>query len=151
MEYITLEEFARHYNLKPATIKKNIERIPGVEYVDRKYRVLEGTRYFYVSRSEIKTQSDQIFVILKALDNRRFVDEEILNCTKNEFNNLLNQLQKEGLIEENSSQNQYGANGYSLTLKGIEYSKMEKRQFMKYITEIAGTFLGAVINQNIPK
>lgn len=144
---MTLDEFSNIYSKQPSTVKKNMERIPGIEYVNREYIVIEGTRYFYTVRSHINNNFDRIYEILKALNKNQYVDSKMLRCSEEDFNYLLKQLQERNLIEQNHCQNQYGANGYNITISGMEYANMEKTKALKTFTEITGTFVGAVISQ----
>ena len=122
-EYWTLERFAKRSDVKPETVKKRIKDIPGVEYVDRKYRVVPGTRY-PMKKSRIgktKTAGNQCISVLKALDSKRYIDGSYLNVGEEEFSDILDMLKDNGFIKSNESLNQYGSNGYDITLAGCDY------------------------------
>ena len=149
MAYMTIEEFSRAYNIQVSTVKKNLEKIPGVEYVDLKWRVLEGTRYFYSVRSKIQNNFDRIILILKALNNNQFIDYTMLNCSKHDFDQLITQLAESKLIVKNNSQNTYGTNSFSITRTGMEYVQYSKEKTVKLLTELLGRFIGSVTSQFI--
>lgn len=149
MAYMTIEEFSRAYNIQVSTVKKNVEKIPGVEYVDLKWRVLEGTRYFYSVRSKIQNNFDRIILILKALNNNQFIDYTMLNCSKHDFDQLITQLAESKLIVKNNSQNTYGTNSFSITRTGMEYVQYSKEKTVKLLTELLGRFIGSVTSQFI--
>ena len=122
-EYWTLEQFAERSNVKPETVKRRIKDIPGVEYVDRKYRVIPGTRY-PMKKSRIgkaKTAGNRCVSILKALDSGCYIDGSYFDIGEEEFSNILDMLEDNGLIKPNESLNQYGSNGYDITLVGHDY------------------------------
>lgn len=144
---MTIDEFSKNCGVKITTVKKNMERIPGVEYINREYRIMEGTRYFYTNRSKSLENSDRLYMILKALNKNLYIDSEILKCSEKYFNDLLEQLVEAKLIEKNNSQNKYGSNGFNITISGIVYAEMEKTKALKSLAEIFGTFVGAVVAQ----
>ncbi len=148
-KFMTLEQFAENYGVKISTVKSNIERIPGLEYVNREYRIIEGTRYFYTVRSAVKDNSVRLCLILKALNKNQYVDAEILKCSESDFNNLLSQLEEQNLIKKNNSKNKYGTNGFNITILGTEYIQQKKWKVIKSIAESVGTGIGAFVAQQM--
>lgn len=144
---MTLNEFSKIYGVKEATVKKNMEKIPGVEYVNREYRIIDGTRYFYSTQTKINDNFDRLLLILKALNKNKYIDNQMLKCTENDFKYLLEQLVNKKLIEENNSQNRYGTNGYNITITGMEYANKEKRAALKDFARIFGTFVGSACKE----
>ncbi len=129
-EYWTLEQFAERSNVKPETVKRRIKDIPGVEYVDRKYRVIPGTRYPMKKNciGRAKTAGNQCVSILKALNLRCYIDGSYLDIGEKDFSDILAMLKDNDFIKPNESLNQYGSNGYDITLAGCDYLKDTKHK-----------------------
>ena len=68
------------------------------------------------------------YLILKSTAIPRFIDHYFLGVTEKEFDKTLNDLVKAGLIWKDSLTNIYGANQYSLTMKGEEALVKQKRE-----------------------
>jgi len=145
-KYITIEEFINQSGLKQETIYKNRNNIPGLKYIDGNYEILEGTRFpFNTRNNKIKNSEDRRYLILKAIGEFRYIDEEKLHISRREFEKMITQLKQARLISENGSHNHYGTNGYSLEMKAEELLSMKKKNAERMVTELIAQFLADVV------
>lgn len=152
IEYIEFEEFVNNSNVKEVTIKKNYKRIPGLSKTQKGFTVISGTRYPYNLRNaKLKDSSSKRYVLLKAISNYRYISHKELKLEQKQFEDMLKELLSAGLIQENNLSNSYGANAYDCTPKGEEIisaqEKSAKRELLKAVASITGTFAGSVLSQ----
>lgn len=119
---ITIEEFVQIAGVKKETIYKNRNKIPGLTYRNGEYEILSGTRYpFSVRRFKIKSIDEKRYVLLKAINKTQYIDHIALELYEEEFNALLDELQRADLIMRTNTENEYGANAYITTINGSEF------------------------------
>lgn len=149
-KYISLEDFHNISNISLNTIKKNIERIPGIEKEKESFKVLRGTRYpANMRRFKSNEFARKRYQLLKAICEDRYVDEVMLRCDKLQFEDFIKELLKEGYIKQNCLYNDYGANRYDSTPKGDDAFNTIKakraRQHFLSIAETTGVFCGTAV------
>ncbi len=132
-------------------ILKRIKDFPGIEFVDGEYRVVYGTRYPMARRDRIQGIDDRRRVLLKAIDQNKYIDATVLGIYQGEFEAILGDLISANLIYENDSDNYYGANKYS-SRSGVTMLLKKRRreanaELARAVATITGTFAGAVISQ----
>lgn len=141
-KYVSLEKFLNVSQVSENTIRKRYKDIPGIKYENGKFEILEGTRFpFNIRHNALKTDENRLLVLLKAIDQRKYIDASILRVYQSDFEELLWTLLMGHLIKPNGSANRYGANAYSITEKGIEYRKKKGRERAEW----AATVIGKVI------
>ena len=149
--YVTLEDFLRISGIKKSTFLKRYENIPGVERINEEFKIIEGTRLPYnLRRNKLKTTDDQRYVLLKAINENKYIDSNLLRTHPKEFENLLRDLLRIGFIERNGINNPYGANGYRTTIKGGDHLKKTKRETIRYISTLLAECAGKFAKQFIP-
>lgn len=140
---MSIAEFLNIYGIKETTVKKRINDIPGLEYCNGEYRIIEGTRYPYnIGRSKLKDQEDKIYILLKATSENKYIDHNKLKLQKRQFTRLLTELEHKNLIEKNGINNPYGANAYDITYEGTNVLRLSKNVALKLLSELAGRFVG---------
>ena len=140
---MTIEEFLIISDVKESTIHKRKKEIPGLTYINGEYKIIDGTRYPYnLGNSKLKEQEDKILALLKATSRNRYIDHKMLKLQKKQFERLLNELERNGYIEENGTNNPFGANAYDLTFKGAELVQLSRNKALRTLSEIAGRFAG---------
>lgn len=153
--YISLNEFANTVNRKPKTILRRKNDIPVIEKFGNDWYALSGTRYpCKVKRFKINNDWDKRYVLLKAIDGRKYIDGKMLHIYPNEFDMMIRDFVIAGIIEENHNGNTYGANGYSCTGKGAEIIKKSKTTIIKVIkalleegANLIGNFIGVALSR----
>lgn len=149
LNYITLDEFANQYGKKPATIRKRADEIPGLVYTKDGYLVLRGTRYpCNIANYRIDSNAKRRYLLLKAIDANKYISCTELSMDEEEFEQLLLQSVKFGLIEKRNLPNQAGANGYICTPDGENFllthaPSYDKKKWEKFET-YAPLLLGLV-------
>ena len=142
--YKTIEEFASDNHVSVATVKKRYKEIPGIILVGLDdYLVSPGTRYpFNMRGHRIDNNNDRIFVLLKAINQERYISEKELRTPTYNFQTMLFELSRDGYIELNGYGNNFGANAYKCTKEGREfYAKLESQKRDKrnaQITQLLG-------------
>ena len=143
-DYITLDDFVPIAHVKRETIIKRYKDIPGVEKMQDGFRVLKGTRYPFPSgRFNITNAEDRYYVLLRALDEYRYIDSAMLGIYEESFKQMLSKLLAAGLIENNTTGNPFGANSYDITLRGRETIKKKKAETIKGILHAISNALGS--------
>lgn len=138
-KYVSLEDFLNVNQVSKKTVQKRYKDIPGIKYKNGKFEILEGTRFpFNIRHNALKTDGDRLLVLLKAIDQTKYIDASILRVYQKDFEELLRTLLYEGLIRPYDSANHYGANAYKITEKGIEYRKKKKREWVEWVATIIG-------------
>ena len=115
--YITIEEFSKMYNIKVSTIKKRINEIHLAKKIDGEWYILKGTRYPYRKSKKIKKEKMYI-TVLKAIEERKYIDENYFKIYKEDFNGILSILEENKYIKKINTLNNYGANNYITTMLG---------------------------------
>lgn len=154
-KYISLNEFAQLVEKKPKTILRRKKDIPVIEKFGNEWYVLSGTRYpCKVNSFKVKDNYDKRYVLIKAIDNNKYINSKMLQIYPNEFDLMLRDFVNAGLIEENYNGNTYGANGYSCTDKGAEIIKKSKTTVIKVIkalleegARVVGIVAGEVLSR----
>ena len=89
-KYISLEDFHNISNISLNTIKRNVERIPGIEKEKESFRVLRGTRYpANMRRFKSNEFARKRYQLLKAICEDRYVDEVMLRCDELQFEDFI--------------------------------------------------------------
>ncbi len=110
------------------------------------YMILEDARYpFRIKCLNVKNAEDARYYILKAMNEYRYIDNEILGISPSSFDFIVEELISNKLIKKNKSGNTYGLNGYDITGKGSEVFRENKQNTIKEIALILGAYSGAVI------
>ena len=151
-QYISLEQFSKLIGKTESTIKRRRTEIPGVEYVDGVWEVLEGTRFPFKIRScSITDDEDRRRVLLSAISTYRYIDAKMLGVYPKTFENYLGDLLQANLIRENGSPNRYGANYYDCTPEGSKIAKLNKEgarsKLANLVSSCIGTFSGAIYSE----
>ena len=152
---MTVSEMANISDIKEKQVRKRWRDIPGATIENGVITFPEGSRYPYPKRKRNFQKRGQIKrykLILEATEAQRFVDHTYLQMTENSFQDILNDLVRAELLEENGSQNPYGANKYKVTsgYAELEYNNMIKslEDFAKIttpiVTSLAGITIGAL-------
>ena len=150
--YIEFDEFVNNSGFKESTIKRNYKQIPGLQKTKNGFRVLSGTRYPYnLGNTKIEDSASKRYVLLKAISNYKYISHKELRIEYSQFETMLKELISAGLIQRNNLSNTYGANAYDCTPLGDELishkDKKSRRELLKIIADVAGTFTGAVVSQ----
>lgn len=115
---MTLSEFAKRSGKSESTIRRNWRKIPGADKVNGEIYFPVGSRYpFDMHRYRNLNTAKRYDIILKATNNNMYIDEDMLNVSKNEFDFLLQQLLSKGFLDKYESNNSHGANEYLCTMK----------------------------------
>ena len=110
-DYISIEEFSEMYNVKVNTVRKRINEIYGAQKIDNSWYILKGSRYPYKKNNRIK--KNKIYLtILKAIEERKYIDEKFFKIYKEDFNGLLKCLEDAKYIKRIETLSNYGANNY---------------------------------------
>lgn len=152
VSYIKFDEFVNNSGFKETTIKRKYKQIPGLIKNGKEFRVISGTRYPYRLRNKkIEDSSSKRYVLLKAISQYKYISHKELRIEHPQFETMLKELISAGLIQKNNLSNTYGANAYDCTPLGDELinhkEKKARRELLKIIAEVAGTFTGAVVSQ----
>ena len=102
-----------------------------------------------VRKKKNRTQNDNMFDFIKALNMRRYVDNVILGCSAEDYQDLVRVLLEGGIIEEgNAPYDGKWNTGYSLTMRGLKYASLHKIDALKVLrTVAAGMTEGAIRSQ----
>ena len=120
-QYVSKEEFLKKYAISEKTFNNRINDIPGVIHKNDETLIVYGTRYpFNLRNAKLKDAASNYYIILKAINSYRYIDEKMLKIYRNDFVVLLRELIKANLITNNHSPNTYGANSYNTTKLGME-------------------------------
>lgn len=132
-----LNDFCNQYKIKPETVKKRLNEIPGYSKVDGKITFEEGTRYPTRKNKSVKTTQDKYYAILHATNKNQYIDHTYIHVTESRFNILLGELLKNGLLIRNETNNKYGANSYDISYKTAEkFSQNKKSLIMALINQV---------------
>lgn len=151
-EKISIEQFIEQTGYKRKTIIKNKDKIPGLKYIDGEFIIKKGTRYPYnIGANKLEDSEDRRYCLLDAINKYKYIDYRILRFDQKQFKKMLEDFLNAGLIEENHLGNNFGANAYDCTNKGIAVMKQHRNEAIKDITDIiasaTGHFTGAVISE----
>ena len=148
---MTVEELASISGLKEKTIRKNILKVKGARFSDNgRVFIPEGSRYPYsLHRYKLDSIDKRRIALLDATNRFRFVDHNDLKMSKKSFVTMLNELLDQGFLQENGSNNLFGANRYDTTLLYQQNKAEIKKMNLNTITSAAGHFLGAIINETL--
>lgn len=135
-DYISIEEFSKMYGIKVRTLKMRINEIHIAEKFDNEWFILKGSRYPY--RKSKRVKKDKIFVtILKAIEEKKYIDEKYFNIYKEDFYGILKNLEEEKYIKKIETLNNYGANNYIITISG---SKVIRKKNISFNININNNF-----------
>lgn len=127
-EFITIEEFSKMYDVKVSTVKKRINEIYIAKKINNEWFILKGTRYPY--RKIRKIKKDKVYItILKAIEERKYIDEKYFKIYKEDFYGILKILEDEKYIKKVKTLNNYGANKYITTMLGSKVIKEKNISF----------------------
>ena len=142
---MTIEEVARNSNVKVKTVKNKIESIKGIT-VD----IIPGTRYPYnLGSTSLKTREDKEVALMTATCRSRYIDNEMLNMEQESFACLISELCTKGLLQENGTNNPYGANAYDVTIDAGSFLRAKKQEKINMIASAVGSIFGAYMKQNM--
>jgi hypothetical protein len=145
--YLKIEEFAKMYGVKSETVIRRRNDIPGIEKIDNEWYALEGTRYpLKIKAFKIVSDYDRYYVLLRAIDEHKYISCEMLGIYQNEFDYMITCLLRLKYIYQNDSANSYGANRYTCTYDGTKVLKLEKRKVVKIIAEGLAKIVKIVVN-----
>ena len=150
VRYISMEEFAKKVGVKEETVKKRYQEIPGITKEGNTFTILSGTRYPCDKRRiKPKDSGDRRYLLLRTISDYRYISHEHLMLEEKQFNDMLEEFLKAGLIKKNGLCNSFGANAYDCTAKGDDLLKKQKKEVIHELTilcaEALGTFTGAMI------
>lgn len=151
LNLIPIDQFAEISHVTVNTVKRNYRKIPGITKENGQFRILSGTRYPYpIGKCKIDSSAEKRYILLKAISEYRYVDCYALRIEQPQFINMLRDLIKAGLIEQNNLSNHYGANAYDCTELGAQIAERNKKQAIRemanLVAEVAGHFAGGVIS-----
>lgn len=149
---VSMDEFLAMAGVKLSTVRKNIDKIPGLDYKNGEFLILNGTRYpFNLRGYKLKNSADRRYVLLKAISEYKYIDSLKLGVYQEQFKSLLKELLEAKLICENGLPNHFGANAYDCTRMGDEVLRLEKSECIHKISELIssplGHFVGAIISK----
>lgn len=143
VRYISMEEFAKKVGVKEETVKKRYQEIPGITKEGNTFTVLSGTRYPCDKRRiKPKNSSDRRYLLLRTISDYRYISHEHLMFEEKQFNDMLTEFLRAGLIKKNGLCNSYGANAYDCTAKGDEILMQKKEEAIKQIVLLTSEALG---------
>lgn len=137
---MNIKDFARLSGVKESTIRARINDIKGHYYEDGEILFTEGSRYPFANRLKVKDSKDRYYAVLLATSRNKYIDEKRLNISRKSFNVIIDELIKAGLLVDNGTNNEYGANAYDLSfncVQEIDFSK-SKKQVIIEISKILG-------------
>lgn len=145
---MTLSEFAKRSGKSESTIRRNWRKIPGADKVNGEIYFPVGSRYpFDVHRYKNLNMEKCYDIILTATNKKMYIDEDMLNISKNEFDFLLQQLLSNGYLDKYESNNSHGANEYLCTMKyKIEIYDKRADTRISRILQILPTLIPASVN-----
>lgn len=142
---MTIPELAARSNLSEKYVKSRIGTVPGVEAIDGSYIIPEGTRFpFDISRYKKFTFGNCRYIIVKATDEKRYIDADMLRLSQGEFAALIKELVETNYIRAIQTENTLGANGYISTAKYDEIKQQRREQIIRIITEAVNAVSTAV-------
>ena len=99
---MTVKELSDISGINEKTIIKNYKKIPGMQYLDNKWILPDGSRYPYnLRRNQLKNIEDRVCCLLKATADFKYVDHKMLKMPKEPFDRVLKDLVEYGVLEEN--------------------------------------------------
>lgn len=146
-----IEILAEKGNVSTKQVKKRWKEIGGVTRIKGVLCIPEGTRYPMKKPRKIDTHEEKLYALLKAIDNERYINEDMLMTSKESFNTLIHELLELKWIQYNGSNNEYGANRFDSTLLGSRIAREKKSAALKEIISAfsgaLGHFVGGVISE----
>lgn len=142
---MTLQELSERSGVSENAILHNLLRIEGARLVDGVLSFSENTRYPCKKGLRIKDPVDKYFAVLYAIGNEKHIDQNYLMVPTDMFMGILEDLERVEYICPIVEGKHNGANGYRITLYGAEKLKENKREVLKDLALLAGTFTGAAI------
>lgn len=145
---MTLKQLADHFSVTERTIRKRLLDIKGIVISNGDITVPVGTRYPYnLRRSNIKSRDGKRRALLEATDTDKFIDHEMLKMDKISFESMLKELVEEGLLIQRNSDNSFGANMYDTSMYYPDFKREQSLIKKKDKAVVAGSFVGATVNQ----
>ena len=137
---MTPSEYSRAYGYSRSSVMRWLQGglIDGARKGDLLWHIPEGARPRYQPRKKAnRTQRDNMFDLVRALDRRLYVDARTLGCSDADFRDLLKTLRDAGVIEESDvPADGRWHTGYRLTERGISYAALPKRDFVRNILQL---------------
>lgn len=144
--YITIDEYVKTTSISKKTIVKNRKYIKKVIEIRNQHLILEEARYPYRLKClNVKNAEDARYHILKAMNEYRYIDNELLGISRSSFDFIVEELLTNKLIKKNKSGNMYGLNGYDITGKGTEVFCENKQKTIRTIAQALGSYSGAFV------
>lgn len=149
---MTLSEYSEKYGYARSSVKSWLRDglIEGAEKMGLLWYIPAGARPRYkVRKKNNRTQNDNMFDFIRALNMRRYVDNVILGCSAEDYQDLVRILLEAGIIEKgNAPYDGKWNTGYSLTMRGLKYASLHKVDALKVLrTVAAGATEGAIRSQ----
>lgn len=139
---MTVEELSNICNVKCETIQRNISSIPGYRYEDGS--IPNGSRWKYnIRNSKLRNTNDRRYHLLKATDEYKFIDHNMLRMSRDSFNTMIDELVQYGLLTENGTDNYFGANRYDTTMEYSRIKSDRKKSMIQNIAMFIGTAAGS--------
>ena len=145
---MTIEALARSGKASEKQVYRRWKEIGGVTKENGVLVIPDGTRYPIRRPRKIDTYQEKLYFLLKAINTYRYIDEKMLLIPKNSFDVLIKELLSFGWIQENGTNNEFGANKYDATYSGSVVARKKKYAAIKDISEavasVAGHFAGGI-------
>ena len=133
---MTLEEFSLMSGISVNQIKKRYREIGGITKDEEGYHIPNGTRYPIRRPTHIESRNEKVYLVLKAIFLYKYIDAVMLRIPHESFELILEEMKTIGWIQENKTNNPFGANRFDTTLLGGEIIQKKKTEALR---EIAGT------------
>lgn len=151
----TLKLFAEQYRVKENTVRQRIQKGDIYGYIKKdngEIFFLESARYPYKKPRRLKNTKQQGYHILKATFENKYIDSIILGMNKPDFDTRVKEFIKQGLLQENMSNDPNGLNAYMLTQEAEELCcNHTKEEIEDFIGKLLGTSVEAITKAYIDK
>lgn len=148
---MNIEKLAENGNVSTKQVLRRWREIGGVTKKGGDLYIPDGTRYPIRKPQKIDTHEEKMYVLLKAIDNERYINEDMLNTSKDSFDTMLRELLDLKWIRYNGSSNEFGANKYDSTLLGSRIAREKRsaalKEIINSISGALGHFVGGVISE----
>lgn len=121
---MTPSEYSARYGIAESTLRGWLKKglVEGAEKNDGAWSIPEGARARYEPRKKKnRTQDDNRWDLLKALKERRYVDERALLCQRADYEDLVKDLLDKGyIVESNTPCDGRWNTGYAISQIGLD-------------------------------
>lgn len=134
---MTPSEYCARYGIAESTLRDWLKKglVEGAEKNDGAWDIPKGARARYEPRKKKnRTQDDNRWDLLKALKERRYVDDRALLCQRADYVDLVNDLLDKGYIVQSSTPCDGKWNtGYAISQKGLDaVGSRTKKNFLEF-------------------